>query len=262
MWWDERMAALDLETTATDPEQARIVTAAIVYVGGGQPAEPRTWLADPGVEIPDEAAAVHGVTTDRARAEGRPVAEVLAELLAALVAWGSTRPLIICNARYDLTVLDRELRRHGLGPLPPLLVIDPLVLDKHVDRYRPGSRKLVDACEWYRLPALDAHDALADALAAARLVHRIVKLAQIVRQAWNVEMEVERDALIEEWDRLRLDPAALFEAQRRWAADQAVGLAEHFGRNGDADLAAEVRSEWPVIPFRPEQLTLADTQAA
>lgn len=251
------MAALDLETTATDPEHARVVTAALVFVGGGQPVVPRVWLADPGVEIPDEAAAVHGITTERARAEGRPAAEVLRELLAALTAWPANRPVVVFNARYDFTVLDRELRRHGLGELPRLLALDPNVLDRHVDRYRPGTRKLGPTCEWYRLPPLDAHDALADALAAVRLAYRIIRDAPIVRRAWNVEMELERDALIEEWDRLRLDPVALFEAQRRWAGEQAEGLAEHFGRTGQMDLAAEVRAEWPIIPPPdPAQLTL------
>ena len=40
----------------------------------------RDWLADPGVPIPDGAAAIHGITTARARADGRPAREVVAEV--------------------------------------------------------------------------------------------------------------------------------------------------------------------------------------
>ena len=52
--------------------------------GSGACVERWDWLADPGVEIPLQASAVHGITTERARAEGRPAAEVVAEIVAAL----------------------------------------------------------------------------------------------------------------------------------------------------------------------------------
>ncbi|MGX1116352.1 DNA polymerase III epsilon subunit-like protein [Streptomyces ambofaciens] len=174
-WHLKRMAAFDLETTAADPEQARIVTACVVQVGGGQPPQPATWVADPGVDIPDEAANIHGYTTERARAEGRPAAEVVEEITAALgqvLAHGI--PIVAMNARYDLTVLDRECRRHGLETLLDRYVdsmiwpvIDPFVIDKHVDRYRRGSRTLTALCEHYKVKLDGAHDSAADAIAAA-----------------------------------------------------------------------------------------------
>jgi DNA polymerase-3 subunit epsilon len=86
-------------------------------------------------------------------------------------------PLIAYNASYDLTVLDAELRRHGHPPLTiggP--VIDPLVLDRALDRYRRGSRKLAAACEHYQVRLDGAHDAAADALAAGRVAWRIAQL--------------------------------------------------------------------------------------
>ena len=51
------------------------------------------------------------------------------------------------NAPFDLTLLDRELRRHRAASLShylgqnPLRVLDPRVLDKHLDRYRKGRRR-------------------------------------------------------------------------------------------------------------------------
>ena len=65
------------------------------------------WLADPGVEIPEQASAVHGITTERARTEGRPAADVVAEIIAAIRAvFARGVPLVVYNAPYDLTLLD------------------------------------------------------------------------------------------------------------------------------------------------------------
>jgi DNA polymerase-3 subunit epsilon len=65
--------------------------------------------------------------------------------------------------------------------LPPLqerqfelLVVDPLVIDKWLDRYRKGSRKLEAICAHYGAVLDEAHDADFDAHRgrAARVVHR------------------------------------------------------------------------------------------
>ena len=76
-WHNGRLAAFDIESTGVNPQSDRIVTATVSVVGGGLPAESTSWLADPGVEIPEGAARVHGITTEQARAEGRPAAEVV-----------------------------------------------------------------------------------------------------------------------------------------------------------------------------------------
>lgn len=252
------MCAFDLETTATDPEEARIVSAAIAYCGGGEPTHTETWLADPGVEIPEEAAEVHGITTERARAEGRPAAEVIAEVIEALAVACSRRlPIVIFNARYDLTVLDREARRHGIVPLTErpidLRVICPLTIDKWLDRYRKGSRKLEAICEAYGAVLDGAHDASFDAIAAARAAWVLGAKGQVVRKVWNAQMGREKAALVREWEHVRGDLDRLHEAQRRWAYEQAVGLADYFREQiakgeeaaGDPD---EVRTEWPLVP--------------
>ena len=104
-WFDGRLAAYDIETTGTDTENDRIVTAAVSVVGGGEPSESRTWLVDPGIEIPDEATAVHGITTEQARTEGQSSASAVAEItsvLASVVA--EDIPIVAFNARFDLTI--------------------------------------------------------------------------------------------------------------------------------------------------------------
>ncbi|MCA1943131.1 MAG: 3'-5' exonuclease, partial [Yonghaparkia sp.] len=82
---DRELAVFDLETTGVDVRTARIVTACVAVLdASGAVVARRDWLADPGVEIPEGAAAIHGITTERARAEGRPAAEVVAEVVGEL----------------------------------------------------------------------------------------------------------------------------------------------------------------------------------
>lgn len=223
-WWEGPLVGFDLETTGPDPETARIVTACVVVDVPGQEPYCRTWLVDPGVDIPAGATAVHGVTTEQARAEGiaavDAVTEILTELTAALE---RGLPLVAFNASYDFTVLDREARRHGLEPLLPTLVVDPFVLDKQLDRFRRGKRTLTAACGHYGVALTDAHEASADAIAAVGIVRVMGARAPFPR------------------------PELLHAAQVEWRAEQCASLAEYFARQGNAQ---DVRGEWPVLPVR------------
>ncbi|MFJ9029764.1 3'-5' exonuclease [Streptomyces sp. NPDC102274] len=225
-WHTSRMCGFDIESSGVNPETARIVTACIVQCGGGAPVDSATWLSDvDGEEIPTGASAIHGVTTDRARAEGAPLREVVAELLAGLgQAVAAGLPIVAMNARYDLTLLNREAERYGLDPLPAGPVIDPFVIDKAVDKYRRGSRKLTALCEHYAVPIGDAHQADADAIAACRV-------------AWRQGTRYERLA--------GMSLTELHTAQIGWAAAQAASLQEYFRKK---DPAAVVEGAWPLIP--------------
>ena len=172
------LLGFDTETTGVNPSQDRLVTAALIRrterpIGGDRQQSVTTWLADPGVEIPEAASAVHGVTTERARAEGRPVAEVLAEVSDLLVtAMAAGTPVVAFNASYDLTLMEAELARHDLPTMRSRLgrelgpIADPLVLDRAVDRYRKGKRRLGDLCEVYGVQVDEAlHTAEVDVIA-------------------------------------------------------------------------------------------------
>ncbi|MDR2378311.1 MAG: DNA polymerase III subunit epsilon [Bifidobacteriaceae bacterium] len=164
------LGGFDTETTGVSTDRDRIVTAALVWRGAGVAEAAVTWLIDPGVEIPPQATAVHGITTERARAEGRAPAQALEEVagrLAAALAEGWA--VLAFNAAYDLRILKAELERHGLATLEERLggevepVIDPLVIDRGVDRYRKGKRKLGDLMAVYGVsPSSNLHDALED----------------------------------------------------------------------------------------------------
>lgn len=233
-WLERPLAAFDLETTGTDPEEDRIVTASIALVGKGTETEATDWLVDPGVEIPEKATEVHRITTEMARAEGRLPGEAVTEITDLLATYlNEDFPIVAFNARYDLTMLDREARRYEVEPLVEmvggptgLLVVDPLILDKQIDPYRRGKRKLTDLCSFYGIELNEAHAAHADALAAARLAWRL--------GSSNSELG-------------DLDLPTLHEKQIGWAQSQAEGLQEYFDRQG---MEEKVETEWPLVAWR------------
>lgn len=232
-WYDARMCGLDFETTGTDPATDRIVTGCVTFVGGDRPTRSLDWLTDvDGQDIPQEAAAVHGITTDQARSKGVPMAEAVTEISHHIRrATAAKMPIVAMNARFDLTLLDRELRRLGMDPLDAqaLRVVDPYVLDKHVERYRRGKRTLAALCTRYRVELSGAHTAAGDAVAACRVAWRIAHTYPPIAD-------------------LPLD--ALHTAQIKWAAEQAESLQEHFRKS---DPTAFVDPAWPVSPFTEQE---------
>lgn len=171
-WLEGPLAAYDSETTGVRVEEDRIVTASLIKATVKTEPVYSTWLLNPGIPIPPEATAVHGITDEEA-SEGWAPAEALHQINQDLqYVWSQGAPVVIYNAPFDLTLLDREMRRHlGYGLEVSGPVIDPLVLDKAVDQYRKGSRKLMDTCAHYNImvPAEDAHRSEGDARAALRL---------------------------------------------------------------------------------------------
>ncbi len=183
-WAEGPLVGFDTETTGVDVARDRIVTAAVVLRVPGMSTDVRTWLIDPGVEIPAEAAAIHGVTTEHAREHGvAPVValEQIATELAAHLRAGI--PVVAYNAAFDLSLLDAELTRHGLPTLPERLgravvpVLDPLVLDRWQDRYRPGKRRLGDLVRHYGIETADddLHNADVDVLATLDVLDALVR---------------------------------------------------------------------------------------
>ncbi|MFG1846708.1 exonuclease domain-containing protein [Micromonospora carbonacea] len=287
-WHLGPMLAYDCETTGVDVEADRIVTAAVVMIEPGAAPQIRSTVINPGVDVPDAAAEVHGWTTERVQAEGKPPAAEVAWIVNALAgAVTAGVPLVVANAPYDLTLLDREARRHGLPTVTDRLngatlspVIDPMVIDKALDRYRPGKRKLTDLCATYGALIDNAHDCTADALAAARVAYRLGQRAQQATSHAMSVADIYRDRRyperivrgFQEFGKLTL--AELHDAQVGWYAEQAKGLAAYWlrqaneleyraGRAGDdaeratltqdaADLRARadgVSVEWPIRPF-------------
>ncbi|AZQ74062.1 3'-5' exonuclease [Streptomyces luteoverticillatus] len=236
-WHEERLVGFDLETTGTDPSTARIVTAAVVETKGGEVVAGRRWLADPGTPIPAETTAIHGITTEQAADCGRPAREVAEEVATALVGhWSMGVPVIAYNAAFDLSLLSAELERYGLRSLTERLgedgagaptavgpVVDPLTIDRAVDRYRKGRRTLAAACREYGVVLDGAHEAGADALAAVRVARAIAERYAHIAAAdlW----ELHRD-------------------QTRWYGEWAADYQKWLRRQGNPE--AVVEGTWPL----------------
>jgi DNA polymerase III epsilon subunit-like protein len=75
-WWEREWTVYDLETTGVDPETCHVVQVAAVKMLAGQVVERRSMLVNPGVPIPQEASAIHGITDERVR-DAEPEAAVL-----------------------------------------------------------------------------------------------------------------------------------------------------------------------------------------
>lgn len=238
-WTSQSIACFDIESTGTEVEEARIVTASIVWINPDEGANDSvTWLANPGVPIPLEATEIHGITTEHAQEHGQPAFDVCWDVYDTLRAtWEAGCPIVAFNASYDFTVLDRELRRHHGAELAiagPIL--DPFVIDKAVDRYRKagkGGRRLEPVCKHYGVPLDKAHDSAADAEAAGRLMLAIAKRypAEVgnrsLRELWTAQARAYRE-----------QAASLEQYKRDMAAREGASPAEV--------AAIVVEREWPL----------------
>src|SRR5688500_10404706 len=117
--WLQVVGVFDLETTGIDVTADRIVTAHVGLLDdAGRVIRARDWLADPGVDIPEGASAIHGISTAHARTQGRPAAEVVSEVVEAVRALlDAGIPVVAYNAPFDFSLLKYESLRHDIAPI-------------------------------------------------------------------------------------------------------------------------------------------------
>lgn len=229
---DTPMLGFDIESTGISVWDDRIVTMALVYVVDGQVTRKYDYLVNPGIDIPEEATAVHGVTTEHAREHGVPPGEAIDNVVGQIaLAMHRGIPVVAANASYDFTMLEVEARRHGApslvmrrgssGKVSP--VIDPMVLDKQGNAFRKvkggckcgcgaEDKTLAGLCLHYGVTLDDAHTADADALAACLLWPKIIEAWPKKLAGYSVD--------------------SLHQAQIGWRAEQCDSLRSYFDRTG------------------------------
>lgn len=224
-WPDSPLIGLDFETTGVDPLSDLPVQVALVWCDGGGELRTASWLVDPGREVPEGAVAVHGITTERVREEGLTLAEtarrVHRELEKAAL---EDVPVVAMNASFDVTIASRLFFAERLSPLSWQLVVDPLVLDRHLDRYRKGKRRLDALCAHYGVRLESAHDAGHDAAAAVALARELGRRFP---------------------DAGELEVGELTRLQCGWHREWASGFDDWCRRQGRSGLAEE-EFDWPV----------------
>lgn len=208
-FWNGPLLGLDIESTGVDTFEDRIVTYSMIY-SAGPDAEPQIheWMINPGVEIAEGATAVHGISTAYAQEHGRDPKEALQEIsnmLAPVVAMNI--PIVIYNAPFDTTMTWAEFVRHGITSPYTIdetfsKVIDPYVIDKAVDKYRRGSRKLIDTAALYGYNNFAAHESTADVLATIFVTR---KLKSWFHDGMTIELlqEFQKEAKIEQSESLQ-----------------------------------------------------------
>lgn len=232
------LVGFDTETTGVNVFEDRIVTASIVYIDPvGDIIQNYEWLINPGIEIAEGASAVHGITNEIAQEKGsNPVTSVyeIASTLAYFMTNGV--PVVAYNGSFDFSLLEYEIIRHLVDKgyegfhsffadrQVPKMIIDPYVLDKHFDKYRPGGRTLTKTSEFYGVELENAHASYDDCLAAGN----------VARALWD-RFEILQSAPMDElWDK-----------QVEWYREQQEGLAEYFAKQG-RELDEPINTQWPI----------------
>lgn len=156
------LAVLDLETTGNVPSRDRIVEIGVVRIDRDARIAELATLVHPGVPIPPEATAIHGIT-DEAVASSPPFARIASEVVALL----DGADLCGYNVRrFDLQVLRAELARAGFDfSLAGRRIFDPFVIFR-----RQEPRDLGAAVRFYCGDTHAGHRAADDVAATIRVL--------------------------------------------------------------------------------------------
>lgn len=234
--WDFPLCGFDSETTGVDVydvENTKIVSFSMVLQDSSSSSPKiREWLLDPEIEIPSEASDVHGITTEYARHHGQKYSEGLQEIADAIhYAIYSGIVLTAYNGSFDITLLKNQIEHYGIRFPDDLwgkfYMIDPLVMDKAVDRFRKGKRTLGVVSSLYGYSLDDAHEATADVLAT---IHVARKILPKYRDSLS-NRGIPNSSLNE-----------IMAAQHVDYEDQAASLEEYF-RKSDPDVT--INKSWP-----------------
>lgn len=275
-WGEGPFLGIDFEATAANPLEARPIQYCLSYVerdaSGKFKTDTTTSYINPGVEIPEDSIKIHGISNETVKEKGEDPKEAINainQVIAKVLEEGAS--LVIMNAAYDLTLLDREASRQGLVPISEMLfsgirghvvpVLDPMIIDKRFVKMRrrvsdtQGARCLKTIAQVYGLPWDDskAHDAEYDTLQTVRVVLKMARVvmasaSDFLSRGWR-----EADALhaIETRHMIAED---MHRNQRQWAAAQSEDLRKYFIKVGKQEAADSVHGEWPYIKPQDEGL--------
>ncbi len=155
-----REIVLDTETTGLDPLRGdRLVEIGCVEIFNRMPTgQVYHCYINPERDMPEEAFAVHGLSTDFLA--GQPK---FADVADAFLAFIADAPLVIHNASFDIGFINAELSRLSRAAIPRDRLVDTLLLAR---RKHPGvSNRLDDLCSRYAIDnsRRTKHGALLDA---------------------------------------------------------------------------------------------------
>lgn len=235
----EKLLVFDTETSGTSVTDDRILTCyAAVMIADGSVEREWSWTIDPGIEVPEGAAAVHGMSTQWIREHGRKDADVaIQEIVRVLYdAHALKMPIVAFNLRFDYSILWHEYKRVGRGTggvlrtmLDEAVFYDPFVHDRlRGDKFRKGKRRLVDLCGVYGIEFNEdeAHEAKYDVLKTGELAFKLLSKEK------------------------KLDARGLMPLLERAKADHDADLEAYFKKSGKLNESGKpilVDRGWPLI---------------
>jgi DNA polymerase-3 subunit epsilon len=216
------IAFFDLETTHKDPLKARIIELGIIIVHPKGDKEQYHYLCNPGENISDDNAAIHGFTNDKVKdwPPFKEVAQAAAEILTGCDFGGFN------SNQYDIPLLAEEFNRAGvLFNFANADFVDVGVLFKQL-----APRTLTAAVLTYlNKDHAGAHGAIADTVATIDVLE-----AMIIKHAGEIAATVPELALKSNYDMRRLDLAGKF----KYRADGVEVFT--FGKHKDEPLVQNI----------------------
>ncbi len=213
----------DLETTGISPlEDLPVQVGLANVVGNGLEVE--EFYVNPEKPISPGAFQVHGISDEVCQSQGVSLAEAANKICEKIIAAEeSDIPVVVMNANFDVTIASRIFKSAGIESPSWKTLIDPLVVDRHFDRYRKGKRQLINLCEHYNVKTEPLHSAGVDAGAAARVA---VKIVETLDEAKSILL------------------SNMFNLQKSWHRDWANNFDSYLKGQGKSGLS-EIEFNWP-----------------
>lgn len=164
------LCILDLETTGLAPDPVRVVEIGYVIVHPTAQVETFSTLVNPGMKIPQEAIAIHGIT-DADVASAKPFGAHAARLrtlfdTCTIAGFGSTT--------YDVPVLQEQFRQAGMDDSPPPHQLDVLEVWKRTKG--TSTRNLTHIATELEVEVSTEHRALGDVATTVRVLDALIFL--------------------------------------------------------------------------------------
>lgn len=166
----------DVETTGMKPEEGHaVVELAGQRVRGKEVLDTFSSLVNPGRKIEAEASAVHGITDELIKREGKPLVEVIP----AFMLFSAGAVLVAHNIKFDLAFVNHHLQQLGL----------PALTNPTLDTIELAKRKVILAsyslsylAKHFGIPQPLAHRALADVEVTRDLLFKLLALPDILKK--------------------------------------------------------------------------------
>lgn len=229
--WDKQpVVVIDFEATSTDPTTAMPVEVAIVRFEGGKYVSGISTLLNPGMPIPAESTAIHGITDEMVadRPSLADVAHGFEELCSGAIP-------VAYNAPYDRKIMHRFYANTSAPVFDPeqaWLDVFVIIASPEVDKFTSGSGrlKLSAACQRWGVEIDGAHRARADAMATGQLLFKLlekgmvksVALGQLLKHTQSTRADHEAD-----FERFR--KKCLAEDRQIWRQYACAALASRLG---------------------------------